>query len=101
MIYGKNTVDKEAAKIMKMMDKDGSGEIGLVEFRAMEGKAPSLLFPAFHLQQQLATKLLGPGFWKRATHNRTKILGDADLITWFYALRTGQESSGMRKPNLH
>ena len=91
MVYGKKAVDKETAKIMKLMDNDGSGEIGLIEFRQMESKTRSLLFPAFQLQQQLANKLMGSGFWKKATSNRTKVMGDTDLIEWFHAAHTGKK----------
>jgi len=91
MIYGKKAVETEAAKIMKMMDDDGSGEIGLAEFRKMEAKTRSLLFPAFQLQQQLAKKLMGGAFWKKATKQRTKVMKDTDLIEWFHAQHTGQK----------
>jgi Ca2+-binding EF-hand superfamily protein len=91
MVYGKKTSEGQLKKLMKNMDRDGSGEITLNEFRALEKKNRSLLLPAFQLQQSLAKGIMGTSFWNKQTKKRMRIKPGEDLIEWFYAETKGQK----------
>jgi Ca2+-binding EF-hand superfamily protein len=91
MVYGKKTSEGQLKKLMKNMDRDGSGEITLNEFRALEKKNRSLLHPAFQLQQSLAKGIMGASFWNKQTKKRMRIKPGEDLIEWFYAETKGEK----------
>jgi Ca2+-binding EF-hand superfamily protein len=90
IVYGQAAVDEKASKVIRMMDRDRDGLVELLEFRQIERRVPSLLKPAFELQQQLQQKLLGRKFWNGATRRRCANMGSEDLIEWYFALKNGE-----------
>jgi Ca2+-binding EF-hand superfamily protein len=87
-IYG-GKIDDRVRRLLKVIDKDHSGNIDFSEFRALEKKSRLILFPAFMLQHGMQGKIMNARFWERATERRTAALGDQDLIEWHYAVTTG------------
>ena len=82
MVKGKH-IDDTTNKILSKMDADGSGDISLDEFRAMEKSAKTLLFPIFTLQHKLADQFLGEAYWIKAAEQRKRSLassGHRDVV---------------------
>jgi Ca2+-binding EF-hand superfamily protein len=61
-VYGK-PLDDNVVKILDTIDEDGSGTITFHEFCKKNRSFPSLLFPAFHMQEVLRMKCMGAAFW--------------------------------------
>ena len=59
MVFGKKQPDGEVDALLKSLDEDGSGDISVAEFRELERKTRTLLFPAFELQRKMRKNLLG------------------------------------------
>ncbi|GMI21466.1 hypothetical protein TeGR_g936, partial [Tetraparma gracilis] len=65
--------DKEAAKLMGMMDKDADGSDGYVTFKEFEKahrRLGTVLYPAFMLQKTIREKAMSKRFWNKATKKR-------------------------------
>jgi len=78
--------EKEADRLMAVMDKGDDGDDGLVtypEFAAASRRLGTVMYPAFMLQRALRSKAMDSKFWKKATKKRavmaTEGYGD-DLI---------------------
>ena len=58
------TLTQRSAKVLKLMDSDKDGQISFSEFVRYNRKFPSILFPAFNMQQKMRFKVLGLPFWQ-------------------------------------
>lgn len=76
-VYGK-PLDDRVIKILDSIDEDMSGTITFNEFCKKNRSFPSLLFPAFHMQEVLRTKCMGGTFWNKYTEGRQK--EDIDIM---------------------
>jgi Ca2+-binding EF-hand superfamily protein len=47
------------------LDFNGDGKFDFMEFSAMHEKFPTVLYPAFRLQQQMCANILGAQWWKK------------------------------------
>lgn len=57
MIHGGKKIDSKAESILKVIDKDRSGEITFTEFLESSKKLPSLMMEAFTLQRKMKEKV--------------------------------------------
>eukprot|EP01029_Cantina_marsupialis_P013206 TRINITY_DN2921_c0_g1_i3.p1 TRINITY_DN2921_c0_g1~~TRINITY_DN2921_c0_g1_i3.p1 ORF type:complete len:477 (+),score=151.66 TRINITY_DN2921_c0_g1_i3:129-1559(+) len=85
-VYGKKRLNEQVTKILRSLDADQSGSISLNEAMAMQKRIPSLMMPAFTLQQQLKSEILGTNYWRDAVARRQTYCPD-DLIELFYFLK--------------
>ena len=54
---------------LKGIDFDGDGKFDFLEFSALHEKFPTVLYPAFRLQQQMCANVMGASWWfKKKAH---------------------------------
>merc|ERR1719231_1532194 len=70
--------------IMMKLDKSEDARISLEEFMKAEEKAPELFMTAFHLQDNLRTKILGMSYWKEKTKVRHGVFEPSQTVYAFY-----------------
>ena len=98
-VYGK-PLDDKVMKILENIDEDMSGTITFKEFCKKNKNYPSLLFPAFHMQEVLRSKCLGPAFWTATTirRHKGKDQTDEDVIALLQKMEVeAQEAEAKRK----
>ena len=60
------------------IDFNGDGKFDFLEFSALHEKFPTVLYPAFRLQQQMCANVLGAGWWRKKKDMLQNILEDAN-----------------------
>lgn len=87
--------------IVDSLDEDRSGTISLGEWTLKIKKFPSLLYPAFRMQQMMREAAGGVSFWQRATEERFGRHGDStnlmDVLMSMGELSTVEDSLFMKK----
>jgi Ca2+-binding EF-hand superfamily protein len=75
VLYGAEINDR-AEKALKKIDTNNDGSITWAEFRDNARRFPVLLFPAFHVQEEIRKKVFGPVFWLKES---TKVYQEQGL----------------------
>lgn len=65
---------------MKVLDKDKSGCVTLVEWKANGSKIKDVFKPALQLQTQMRKAYLGGNFWTKASKHRLAVTHYEDLF---------------------
>lgn len=87
MIHGGKNVDSKALELIKVFDKDKSGNVTFTEFEKNAEKTPNLMFHAFSLQRQMRDRCMGQSYWNKATLRRKeKVPNGEDLINFYHSL---------------
>ena len=86
-------LDEKTDTLLKKMDTDGDGEMSLSEFQQMNKRSPSMLLPAFELQNQLTEVICSKSWWKKQEASRAK-LNLGDLIPLYSKLRDDGDMMG-------
>ncbi|CAE7228529.1 CNB1 [Symbiodinium sp. KB8] len=68
--------------LMEELDANGDGRLSFEEFKGMNLAYPSMLFPAFRIQQLMRDKVFGAAFWNVALKNRIKMGAGATATIW-------------------
>jgi len=74
-IYGRNYKNNQQAKMVEAELKklDGKKGLNIEVFRTFARTHRGLLFPAFKLQRQLQSAVLGEAFWETASNRRVQL----------------------------
>jgi EF-hand domain pair len=69
-------------KLIKELDENGDEKISFEEFRVINERYPSMLFPAFRMQKALRDNVLGELFWQEQLKQRIKMGYGASPTIW-------------------
>ena len=89
-VAGSKKPDARSAKVLKLMDSDNDGQISFPEFVRYNRKFPSILFPAFSMQQKMRFKVLGLPFWQAKTIEMAKLKSTTGLTVMRLLEELGQ-----------
>ncbi len=62
---------------LHQIDFNGDGKFDFLEFSALHEKFPTVLYPAFRLQQQMCANVMGNSWWER---KKNQLQNDKDAI---------------------
>jgi hypothetical protein len=72
-VYGKMTnLNSRLAPLYEDLDSNDDQRVNLAEFKSMNDKYSSLLFPAFRMQLRLRQSILGEPFWEEQMRRRIR-----------------------------
>merc|ERR1719231_141533 len=77
-MFNSEVADDMIMGTIKEHDKNGDESISLDEFLKVVRVHPEIMYPAFHVQEQVRKKLFGTKYWKQMTLKREKLFGGAD-----------------------
>ena len=71
-VYGEDAFEKnkELQQEISEVDMDKDGNISFEEFKDWVVRSPVILYPAFHMQQNIRKKVLGKKFWQKKRDQR-------------------------------
>lgn len=69
-------------ELMETLDANGDGRLSFEEFKSINTSFPSLLFPAFRIQQLMRDQVLGQAFWDEALQSRLKMGAGTTATIW-------------------
>ena len=82
-VYGDSfETNDRLGHLMEELDANGDGRLSFEEFKAINQSYPSMLFPAFRIQQLMRDRVLGTLFWNDALKNRIKMGAGASATIW-------------------
>jgi hypothetical protein len=82
-VYGDSFESNERlSRLMEELDANGDGRLSFEEFKDINISYPSMLFPAFRIQQLMRDKVFGARFWNEALENRIKMGAGASATLW-------------------
>jgi hypothetical protein len=82
-VYGDSfETNERISTLMDELDSNGDGRLSFEEFREINQRYPSMLFPAFRIQQLLRDKVMGMPFWNQALIDRLKMGAGTTSSIW-------------------
>lgn len=82
-VYGDGfETNDRLVRLMEELDANGDGRLSFEEFKEINTSYPSMLFPAFRIQQLMRDKVFGAHFWNAALENRIKMGAGASATLW-------------------
>merc|ERR1740138_933342 len=75
MLFDVEDADEAIMKHIKDHDADEDGEISLEEFVEVVRNHPEIMYPAFHIQEQIRSAIFGIKYWISATKHRDETFG--------------------------
>eukprot|EP00753_Platysulcus_tardus_P001090 PLAT11042.1.p1 GENE.PLAT11042.1~~PLAT11042.1.p1 ORF type:complete len:407 (-),score=160.72 PLAT11042.1:77-1150(-) len=72
-VYGEKLKNNmRVRKVLRLLDRDGDGEVSFDEFRVFSKHYPVLMYPAVHMQRLLRAQIIGEPFWARLQDSRVR-----------------------------
>ena len=79
MMFNVEEADEKIMAHIQEHDSDEDAEIDLDEFLEVVRKYPEIMFPAFHIQEQVRESIFGNKYWFKATEHRRELFGQKEI----------------------